>query len=588
MATLVDPDLLRLRSVSAGVAGEGEVFIKPADFTIQLASQAESASSNFTATDGVSLQALYSFLKEQWKNNDTDDFFRYRFPMEAITAEQYEFINDWAPAEDTTRSYIRTGGWSERKSGASKSTKQIYAGIVTLGTISSTQTAYYAFFDTSTSSYITSKSSFQFAGVVNEAVQIFGDADNGNFDYRNNRLDVFIRPDPTGSDDTARGFTFGNSDTEAIGIDTLTNQVYRFPLQSLVDLNINLTDTQVASIITALSLEIRFDQASLSSSLLPIDLNNPNRDFTHRIGSSNVSQSSLTPTQFYHFVQYSLRQDSNINDDGSTSARTGALTEPLVTFVGNVLETFAINGGTEGVLLDDFATNQTANLKLRDNTNTLQAFPTVAAGTITFNQNLQDDPSTRYFMFYKSASSGESVWPGATAKLVPDFNGNDITGYLHNTTATPATGSASSTGGSVTAGGFVLTQSSGEAAWTVDDYNDKVLEYVSGTSTQNVGYYNILDTSASTITVERAFEETDAAVNYIIRDRNTTGISWDFNFDNATIRNDGLTSLSADVVVVALGLEQAQYVNADFTINNGAAQSFPLTAPLERNYNDPV
>ena len=246
MATLVDPDLLRLRSVSAGVAGEGEVFIKPGDFTIQLASQTESSSSNFTATDGVSLQALYSFLKEQWKNNDTDDFFRYRFPMEAITAEQFEFINDWAPAEDTTRSYIRTAGWSERKSGASKSTKQIYAGVVTLGSISTSQTAYYAFFNTSTSAYITSKSSFTFAGPVNEAVQIFGDADNGNFDYREKRLDVFIRPDPTGSDNSARGFTFGKSDTAAIGIDSITNQAYRFPLQSIVDLNISLTDTQVA------------------------------------------------------------------------------------------------------------------------------------------------------------------------------------------------------------------------------------------------------------------------------------------------------------------------------------------------------
>lgn len=587
MATLVDPDNLRLRSVSAGVAGTGEVFIKPSDFTIQLASQTESASSNFTASDGVSLQALYSFLKEQWKNNDVDDFFRYRFPMEAITAEQYEFINDWAPADDTTRSYIRTGGWAEKKSGTSASTKQIWMGVVTLGSISSSQTAYYAWFDTSTSSYITSNSSFSFTGPVNEAVQIFGDADNGAFDYRNNRLDVFIRPAPTGSADNARGFTFGKSDTVAIGATSgVTNQVYRFPLASNVDLNITKTDAQVASIITATGLEIRFDQTSLSSGQLAIDFTNPNRNFTHVIQSAGDLDTAITPSEFYHFVQYQLRQSTNINADGSTSSRVGALTEDLVTFVGAVLETYSINGGTEGVLLDDFNTGQTANIKMRDNTNTLLAFPTVASGNITFNTNLQNDPSTRYWMFYKSASSGQSVWPGASAKLVPAYSGSAITGYLHSVVSTPATGSASATGGAVTAGGTTLTQAASD--WTLDDFNNKVLKYVSGSSTQNVGYYNIIDTTSSTITVDRAFEEQDGTVNYQILNRNTSGISWDYNYDNSTVRDDGLTSQPADVVVVALGLDQAQYVTAEFTITAASGQSFPLTAPLERNYNDPV
>lgn len=585
MATISDPDLLRLRSVSAGIAGAGEVFIKPADLTIQLASTTQSASSQFTAAEGVTLQALYSFLKEQWKNNDTDDFFKYRFPMEAITAEQFEFINGWTPAEDTTRTYIRTGGWSEKK--LSASVTQTWMGVITLGSISSNQTAYNAWFDTSTSAYLTTATNFNFSGPVNEPVKIFGDADNGNFDYTEKQLNLFIRPTPTGSDDAARGFTFGNSDTAAIGASAgVTNQVYRFPLTSVVDLKITKTDTQVASIITAAGLEIRFDQTSLTSAQLPIELNGGPFNFEHVIQSTQGDSANLTPSQVYQFVQYSLRQGTDI--DADTGTRTGQLTEPLVQFVGDVVETLSINSGTEGVLIDNFNTSETANIKMRDNSNSLKSFPTVAAGTITFNQNLIDDPATRYWMFYTTASSGQSVWPGATAKLVPDYSGTDITGYLHSVVATPTTGSASAQEASVTSGGFTLTHSAASTAWTADDYNDKILKYVSGGSSQNVGYYNILDTTTTTVVVDRAFEETDSAVNFQILNRNSGTISWDFNYDNAIIRDDANASNDAAVTVVALGLDDAQYVNAGFTITSASGQSFSIVAPLERNYNDPV
>ena len=53
------------------------------------------------AADGVTGQALYSALKLLWKNNST--YIRFPFPMEAITPEQFEFINGWAPANDVTR-----------------------------------------------------------------------------------------------------------------------------------------------------------------------------------------------------------------------------------------------------------------------------------------------------------------------------------------------------------------------------------------------------------------------------------------------------------------------------------------------------
>ncbi len=47
------------------------------------------------SSDGVTMQALYSFVKEEWK--DDNDLIKHPFPLIAITPEQFEFIDDWNP-----------------------------------------------------------------------------------------------------------------------------------------------------------------------------------------------------------------------------------------------------------------------------------------------------------------------------------------------------------------------------------------------------------------------------------------------------------------------------------------------------------
>jgi hypothetical protein len=91
MAVITDPDLL---------AQGTSVVISAAAKTIKLA-----IAGNLT-TDGVTGQCLYSFLKEQWKNDN--NLIKYPFPMLSITNEQFEFINGWLPADYATRKLIRT------------------------------------------------------------------------------------------------------------------------------------------------------------------------------------------------------------------------------------------------------------------------------------------------------------------------------------------------------------------------------------------------------------------------------------------------------------------------------------------------
>lgn len=588
MARITDPDLLRLSSASSGAGANGEVFIDKDDLTIELISTTEWAGSNFSQTEGVTLQALYSFLKNQWKNNDADDFYNFRFPMEAITAEQFEFTNNWKPSSSTVRSYIRTGGWAEKD--ISGSSRQEWLGVITLGNIENNQKAYYFWQDVDASALEATYSQFSYFGPVNQAVKIYEDGNDGTaFDYRTGKdLVVRIRPDTTTGPTT--GYTFGSSDTNAIGTPlSVKTQVYRFPLTTVVDTNITKTDAEVVSLISSTGYRLQFDVASLSSSQLTTELVDGPHNFTHLIDSTSVT--NLSPSDVYNITQYKLRQtttDSSINDNGSSASVFGVISEALVQFIGSQLQTFAIGTAkNEGILIDDIDQTKLANFAFRDNTNTLQIFPTIASGNLTFSDTLKNDPSTRYWMFYQSASVsgiGAATWPGANAVVVDDANGLDIAGYYH--VQGTASFSSNTAIGSLTAGTKILNLSSD--ALTAGAHDGRVLRLKTG---NNIGFYFINTNSASSVTISgtKNFETTDNAntVEFDIYPKNTGQIAWTFDYTGTGNRNDGFANTNAGVQLVALGLDNAQYVSSQADITSATGQNFSITAPLERNYNDP-
>ena len=135
------------------------------------------------SADGVTGQALYSFLKEEWRTDATK--IPFLFPMEAIGPEKFEFINGWELIDDASRKLVRTAGWREVAVGGA--VKREYLGVVSLGNIdaaskTSGDKAYYAF------STDAASTEFTYAGPVNEAIQTYGDGTNGNFDKRTDTL----------------------------------------------------------------------------------------------------------------------------------------------------------------------------------------------------------------------------------------------------------------------------------------------------------------------------------------------------------------------------------------------------------------
>jgi len=370
MALITDPDDLNQGS---------EITINTATKQITLTTTGN------LSDDGVTGQAFYSFLKEEWKNDAS--LIPYPFPMVSITPEQFEFVEGWVPANDTTRNLIRSAGW--REINASSVLEREYMGIVSLGNIDNADTGYYAF------STDTAKTDFDFTGTINQAIQTFGDSSNGNFDKRSNTLTVYIR---------AQGKTYGSATSTSIGLTALNYIANRFPLAEAADSKISASDVTIASSAPYTGMSITYGAVTRS-------IGGVSYNFDVVVDGNNG-----TAEQIYEFVQYSLRLATDI-DNGSGS-EIGVLAESLMGFAGDTLRT------NTGAYIDGFNTNDTNRLEFTDTGGTVRTFPFVAAGTISFNANLVSDSDAIYRMFFTSG------FGSSTALLVDNNSGVDISGSI--------------------------------------------------------------------------------------------------------------------------------------------------------------
>lgn len=378
MALIQDPDLL--------IQGT-EITIDPATKTITL-----NLAGNLSA-DGVTGLCLYSFFKEEWKDDTT--LIKYDFPMVSITNEQFEFVKGWKPANDATRKLIRTAGWAE----VDGTVNREYAGIVSLGSLGETDQPY---FQQESSGAPTNTT---YTGPVNEAVQIYGDATNGNFDYRN-YFKLFVRE---------QGKKYAFSQISDIGVSTMTYIVYRFPLSNENDLKISETDVNIGTNAPYTGINITYFGAAQIRSIGGTD-----RNFDIIIEGNNA-----TAEEIYEKVQYLLRQNSDIDEGAGTV--TGQTAEDLLTFVGDTLIT------SEGVYIDNFQASDTNRLEFTDTSGIKRTFPFVASLTINFNDNLVSDADAIYKVFFSNDNAGDNLgydFGTDNAIIVVDNSSNPMSGSV--------------------------------------------------------------------------------------------------------------------------------------------------------------
>ncbi|MGD2072037.1 MAG: hypothetical protein PVG65_00905 [Candidatus Thorarchaeota archaeon] len=458
MAKIVDPDNLNQGT---------EVIFDTTAKTILLQKQG-----NLT-DDGVSLKALYSFVKEEWRYDST--LIKFPFPMIPITDEQFELYNDWDFYDSTSELFIRDGGWAVTSGGSSL---KEFMNLTTLGSFqdSANDKSYYIQFADQTNVTYTF-----LPGEVNQAIQIYADAANGDFDYRD-YFKIFLRE---------QGKTFDSYDllTEQ-NLSTLTYRKYALPLSNTLDANISASDD-----------DIEGDVGATYSAITVTYYSTPQTETGFVQGSADfhviIDAGNQTRGYVYEKIQYLLRQAEDIDEGNDYPYIWGQTADELLEFVGSDLYTLLTTYG--GVFIKNYHDDDTNNLYFVDDNGDTVYYPYVATGSIQFNNNLQNDSDAYFWMFFTTNPSG-------------DFGSED--------------------------------------ALIVEDASDSTDNQIAGLVNSQSEY------------------------------------SFTFDYDN----NDqgGRTKAEdADVTVVAIGLQTAQYVTATSTITRSKGQTISLVAPLERNYENP-
>lgn len=478
MAKIVDPDLL-----TAGTTGTEMLVLDTTAKTLKL-----QATGALIAKDGVSLQCIYSKLIELWT---TSTYNKYPFPMYTIDAKSGQFqvgtdgsnANGWKWLDDTTRTFIRDGGWSEYN--AAGTLARQYVGMIALASGYPAGAQFY-YQKTSTGA----PTNFTFTDAPNEGIQVYGDvgadATTTTFDNRT-YFKMFCRE---------YNYLYDDAVLSDVGETATGPYKVALPISVGADLNISSNDAGISASPYS-DINIKFLPASFQ---YDVDTTGSPRDFgivvdvgTHsgtdgattaggsvlttalggitgatyvggtlkihegtNKGTYNISGTPTATTvtisgtfpggvlsnqsftlqratpvtatlkEIYTKVQYQLRQSGDI--DATTGTVTGKTANSLMYFVGSTLVcgngSSNPNGGGSGVVIQGMSANDLNSVELYDNTVTKRLYPYAAAGTLSFNAFLTQG-GTGYYRMYVSSTYGT-----AGAITVNDKDGNPIQGTI--------------------------------------------------------------------------------------------------------------------------------------------------------------
>jgi len=627
MAIITDPDSL---ADSVSDDNSTEVFINTSTKKIKL-NIVDSLSS-----DGVTLKCLYSFLKEQWRNDpNTKNLAAFSFPITPITNESFEFIDGWDFEDNTSRFLIRTAGWSVRNT--SGNITQKWAGIIGLGSIESNDQLYFQQQDAG------NPTNAELNGQINQAVQIYKDDDgDGNisegsdFD-KTSFFSIFCREESQ---------LYAKSTLIDIGVSEMDSQAYRFPIATSVDLKVQEDDDVI-------SLNVNIVSASWSSNNATYYLATSSGLSTNDYVQISGSNPSKFDTKGYINIISPLTVSISMPADPSVSYVNGGKLKSIYSFVdvnyfsnsykryiestssirefGIIVDAGTLSGIT-GQISGSYFTTTLGNIPVNNNPfsgGTLNIHSGSSYGTYYIKGN----PSTGSLEIYSSFPStgsnisftispatkppitAEDIYTAIQYKLRQNSNINNNSGSVIGKTADQL---CYFIGDNLVAGrsavGAVPENPIGGGSGVL-------IEGFSSNDTNRLSFYDNLNVQRvypflSTLTIN--FGDNlinDAAAKYwvyytslpgagndfgeagavIVKDRNNadmtglingeSSIELTFDYDN-NIQGGRTPGTNADITVVAIGLTTGQYVKAVGTIERSTSNIISLIAALERNYSN--
>jgi hypothetical protein len=480
--------MAKITSKSSLVEGSN-IVIDETNKTIQLL-----VAGALVAKDGVTLQAVYSFCVDAWTNVAKQDS---PFPFYALDnlSGQYQIGTDgstfsgWKWADNSTRSMLRDGGWSEYSS-AGVLARQ-YVGIVSLGTVSAGSQLYYQKVSGGAAA------NFTFTDAANEGIQVYGDiaadATTTTFDNR-----VYFKGYVREYNKLYKDSILADTGKTATGA-YLVNLL----LSNENDLNIAVADGSITASPYS-EINVKYFAAAY---LKDVDTAGTNRSYgivvdvgTHTCtdgsngaggstfttaiggitganytggtlvitsgtnkGTYNISGTpsatvvtisgtltnaqsnqsfylqraapvSATLSQIYTKIQYQLRNAATINAVSGGVSVIGKTAGLLLNFVGSTLVSgfYAPTnpaGGGSGVMVQGLATADVNSIDLYDNGAVKRNYPYAAAGTISFNSVLVGAGSS-YRLMYTTGPGALDDYGQSGAITVLDASNNPITGTI--------------------------------------------------------------------------------------------------------------------------------------------------------------
>lgn len=414
MPKIIDPDLL---ADSATDNGSQEVFINTSTKRIKLNVTGDLSNTGVQDSNGVTLKALYSFLKEEWKDDPhSKNLAAFPFPLEPITDESFEFKEGWDFENDTARYLIRDAGWAVKNVAGAVISR--WAGIIGLGAIEANDQLYFQQVSGGSTTNV------QLTGQVNQAVEVYSDPNgDGNvadgFDRRT-YFALFCREYQQ---------KYGKASLTDIGVSSLAPQAYRFPISTssdsvkitVADTGIDANSDNVADVAPYTGMSINYYGVAQQRSI-----GGTNRDF-----GIIINGNSGTAEQIYQFVQWSLRRTTDI--DAQAGSLIGKIADELLEFVGDTLKTKnATNpaGGGTGVYIDNYLPADETRLVFRDNTATERTYPFNAVLTINFGDNLKNDASAEYWVYFTTLPGAGNDFGESGAVIVNDKDANPMVGNV--------------------------------------------------------------------------------------------------------------------------------------------------------------
>lgn len=477
MAMITDPDLLAVGT---------EITLDTTARTFTLIEAGD-----LVAKDGVDANALWSFFVDIWA---TATYQPYPFPMNKIDNRSGQYIfgrdpggnyNGWKPANDATRQMIRNGGWREY-SNAGVLNREYFCAVLQ-GSAPAGCQAYYLRKSVASGG---TPINYTFTDLPNEAVQVYGDATNGNFDDRAYfksfiREYAYLYDDASLTDisETATGpykLPFGMSSGSDLKITANDAAMTTSPYNKVKIRYFSGAFTKAVESATGRNFGIVIDvgthsgiDGSMSASgntlttaaagIVGADyvggtlkVHEGTNKGTYTISGTPAAGSvTITGTfaatesnasftlypaaslgaslaQIYTRVQYDLRQNSDIDATGGTVI--GKTADLLLNFVGDSLKCGFYaptnpNGGGSGVIIEGIADADLNSIVFYDNTATSREYPYASAGTFSFNAPLTAGGTGYYKLYYTTTPGGDDFGEG-TAIVVNDKDGVPIQGTI--------------------------------------------------------------------------------------------------------------------------------------------------------------